>query len=87
MDDNDHDHQAIGREEIKANLCKIIEDKIGDGYIICEADGHLYDIDFEEELHGKFYDNDSQPWDCYPASTRRSTRDATQKSRQCKHKA
>jgi hypothetical protein len=77
----DQNHQAIDRGTVRAHFSSLITEEIGGGYIICEADGHIYDIDYDSDEHGEYYGS-NKTITCFPTrrSTRSSTKRATEKS-------
>ena len=80
-DGSDRNHQAIDRGMVRSHFTETILDEMNDGYIICEADGELYDIDYDMDAHGEYYGFEKPSIECFP-TTRASTRKSTQKSRE-----
>ena len=79
VEEDDRKVRSINRHDVRTYYTDTIQDEIGDGFIVCEMEGALYDIDFDEELHGEYYDSDDM-LECHPMTTRRSTRKSTQDS-------
>ena len=70
-DSDDQHHQAVDRGSVRAFFTSLIKDELHDGYIVYEADGRLYDIDYDSDEHGEYYGR-NETINCF--SVRRSPR-------------
>ena len=48
-DDEDRNHQAVDRAGIKAFLHNIIRDEIQDDYTVCNIEGYMHDVRWDDE--------------------------------------
>ena len=74
---DDQYNQAVDRGPVRAFFTSFIQDELSNGYIVCEADGKLYDIDYDSDKHDEYYGG-TKNIKCFPA--RRSSRLATKET-------